>query len=134
VILAQAALVGLCSAAELQAIPIERVQPKAVCLSTVFNRGVTTVLLQLSACGFDIEKEKVHNLKRYSNTAHFLSNHLLQQTAICNVGFQCIHCPPHPIKFFFNAALGITAPLSFPPLPFWLTFIFCLFSCSYQNR
>jgi hypothetical protein len=68
-ILAQAALVKLRSPAELEAIRFGRVHPKAIRLSTVFTSGVTTVLLLLSACGFDIEK--VHNLKRYTNTAHF---------------------------------------------------------------
>lgn len=55
-ILAQAALVKLYSPEELEAIRYPRIHPKTVHLCTVFTRGVTTVLLLLSACGFDIEK------------------------------------------------------------------------------
>jgi hypothetical protein len=56
VMLAQAALVNFKSREELQAITFQRVLPKAIHLSTVFTRGVTTVLLLLSACGCDIKE------------------------------------------------------------------------------
>jgi hypothetical protein len=54
---------------ELEAIKFRHIHPKAIQLSTVFTRGVTTVLLLLSACGFDIEK--VNNLRRDINAAQF---------------------------------------------------------------
>ena len=68
-ILAQAALVKFRSPKELEAITFRRIDPAAIYLSAVFTRGVTTVLLLLSACGFDIEK--VNSLRRDTNAAQF---------------------------------------------------------------
>jgi hypothetical protein len=55
-ILAQGALVKFCSPEELRAITYKYINPKVIYLSTIFNRGVTTVLFLLSACGFDIKE------------------------------------------------------------------------------
>jgi len=73
----------LCSPEELEAITYRRIHPKTVHLSTVFTRGVTTVLLLLSACGFDIEK--VNNLRRDTTAAQFWWNKFLEETAISNI-------------------------------------------------
>jgi hypothetical protein len=59
VILAQAALVKWRSPEELDAIEYQRIIPEAVHLSTIFNRGVTTVLFLLSACGFKIKEVNI---------------------------------------------------------------------------
>jgi hypothetical protein len=56
VILAQGALVKFRRPEELRAITYKYIKPEVVHLSTIFNRGVTTVLFLLSACGFEIKE------------------------------------------------------------------------------
>jgi hypothetical protein len=62
VILAQAVLVSLWTYDELKGIRSQHKDSRVIHLSTIFTRGVTTVLFLLSACGFELEK--VWNLNR----------------------------------------------------------------------
>ncbi|XP_021923344.1 constitutive coactivator of peroxisome proliferator-activated receptor gamma-like isoform X1 [Zootermopsis nevadensis] len=56
VILAQAVLVRLYTCDNLKDIRYQHAEPTVIHLSTIFNRGVTTVLFLLSACGFELKE------------------------------------------------------------------------------
>jgi hypothetical protein len=69
VILAQAVLVKLWTCDKLKAIRYQHIESTVIHLSTIFNRGVTTVLFLLSACGFELKE--VWNFNRELHSAYF---------------------------------------------------------------
>ena len=120
-ILAQAALVKFSSPEELKAITYQRIEPNVIHLSTIFNRGVTTVLFLLSACGFDIKE--VNNLRRDNHSVQFCVNQYSAQNGTYNVRFQhffsaliiplldCFVMQPWALLFFSH-------PIVFPKVGF----------------
>jgi hypothetical protein len=69
VILAQAVLVKYLTCDKLKDIKYQPIDSAVIHLSTIFSRGVTTVLFLLSVCGFELKE--VRNLNRKLPSAYF---------------------------------------------------------------
>lgn len=83
VILAQAVLVRLYTCDNLKDIRYQHAEPTVIHLSTIFNRGVTTVLFLLSACGFELKE--VQHFNKELHSYYFWFNQILEETLIVDI-------------------------------------------------